>query len=148
MATGVSIAIGLGIATGAGIAIGAGNSTHSWTQRNEPSLAKNTSMLQTQDHRCSSITLSEMSGSPTELSLREAFAKRGISLHPAVPALGTHAANIIKHPFERDLFAGSVVVTQRQDKSRHTWQLQACFYRKRDAHVCEDECGKFFGRSL
>lgn len=46
--------------------------------------------------------------------------------------------------FERGEFAGSIRLRQVAGAPA-TWQLQACFYRKRNQHVCKPICQKLLG---
>ena len=67
-------------------------------------------------------------------ALRQAGKERGLAIATGSEPVG----------FERGDFIGAIRL-RRLARNNATWQLQACFYRKRNRHVCKPICQKLLG---
>ena len=67
-------------------------------------------------------------------ALRAVAADHGLTLEPGEEPVG----------FERGEFIGAIRLRQVAGEPS-TWQLQACFYRRRNQHVCKPICEKLLG---
>jgi hypothetical protein len=90
------------------------------------------------DLRCRLATVSASASNVTAgavwSAVREAAPEHGLSLEG-----GEQPAS-----FERGEFLGAIRL-RRLAGDTSAWQLQACFYRKRDQHVCKPICQKLLG---
>jgi hypothetical protein len=90
------------------------------------------------DLRCrvagSSAEVSGVSATALWSALRTAAPEHGLSI-----SAGSEPVS-----FERGEFVGAIRL-RRVAADNSTWQLQACFYRKRNQHVCKPICQKLLG---
>lgn len=105
-----------------------------WTTE-ESSGVDNVELHYSPDLRCRIAVVSaaaeRIGGDDLWSAVRQAAPGHGLSLEPGAEPVG----------FERGDFAGSIRLRQVAAEPS-SWQLQACFYRKRNQHVCKPICQK------
>jgi hypothetical protein len=139
-----AVALGLAVAGGAAVAVAASGDPPdpvpaSWKPF-EADLPAGVEVWRSGDRRCS---VSTITGEGADLDA----GRMGTALRKALPAAGVELGEGDDEPMA---FSGGAMLGELRlrelaaagegDPTR--WQLQACFYRKRDDHVCRTVCEK------